>query len=205
MKNLKFSLLIAVVILTLVLCACAPYHHEAHGFNDYKYPGRLNRGVDFNSEFETDEFTGITSLINDYPYADADYWYSYTEDSPYYNILDRGLYYFEYETNEDYQVAKSYCKNSIGYLSDEITEEYNGYLFYDYYAKYQEAYPEQNYDPTKNFPEDFKRVAFNDQRRAIVVFGIYTSDKHNVEISEDVLDWGGFLHKYFFEYYDFGE
>ena len=55
-----------------------------------------------------------------------------------------------------------------------------------------------------DYPDAFKRVAFNDEKKAIVFLGVYTSDKRTDEIAEDVKDWGAFLNKYFFEFYSFG-
>lgn len=193
-KAIRFFSLICLIFVTLSIFFSCAYNYEAHGFGDYKYIG------DYNSDVEIDIFYGIEPLINDYPYINADYHYSYTEDFTYYNILERGIYYFEY-TEEDYQAAKTYCKENFTYLGDEITEEYNGYQFYDFYGKCSK----EEYYHGDNYPKAFKRVAFNDEKKAIVFLGIYTSDKVTDEITKDVLNWSEFLHKYFFEFYSFGE
>ena len=79
-------------------------------------------------------------------------------------------------------------------------EEYNGFQFYDYYGKRNK----EDFYHGDDYPAAFKRVAFNDEKKAIVFLGVYTSDKRTDEIAEDVKDWGAFLNKYFFEFYSFG-
>ena len=192
MKKITFLLICLIFIMLLIFCSCA-HNYEAHGFEDYKYVG------DYNSPVEIDLF-GIKPLINNYSYIDADYYYSYTEDFALYNILERGLYYFEY-TEENYQAVRTYCEENFTYLGDEIIEEYNGYQFYDSYGNRSK----EEYYHCDDYPRAFKRVAFNDAKKVIVFFGIYTSDKRTDEITKDVEDWGNFLHKYFFEFYRFGE
>lgn len=194
-KAIRQFLLICLTIGTLsTFCSCAASNYEAHGLEDHKYSGG------YNSSVEIDVFSGIKPLINDYPYIDADYYYSYKEDYAFYNTLERAIYYFEY-TETDYQAAKAYCRENFAYLGDEITEEYNGYEFYDFYAKRSK----EEFYHGDDYPEAFKRVAFNDEKKAIVFLGIYTSDKRTEEVTGDVQNWGDFLHKYFFEFYSFGE
>ena len=192
-KFVTYFCLIPLIFATIFsISSCSAYNHEAHGFDDYKYIGN------YNSEVEIDVFN-VASLIDDYSYINADYYYSSTEDFFYYNILERAIYYFEY-TEDEYQVAKTYCKENLSNLGDECMEEYNGFQFYDYYGKRNK----EDYHHCDYYPKAFKRVAFNDEKKAIVFLGVYTSDKRTDEIAEDVKDWGAFLNKYFFEIYSFG-
>ena len=187
-----FCLIPLIFTMIFSISSCSAYNYEAHGFGDYKYYG------DYNSPVEIDVFA-IEPLINDYSYINADYYYSYTEDFAYYNVLERAIYYFEY-TAEEYQAAKTYCKENLSDLGDECMEEYNGFQFYDYYGKRNK----KDYYHGDDYPDAFKRVAFNDEKKAIVFLGVYTTDKRTDEIAEDVKDWGAFLNKYFFEFYSFG-
>ena len=122
-----FCLIPLIFAMIFSISSCSAYNYEAHGFDDYKYIGN------YNSTVEIDVFN-VASLIDDYSYINADYYYSYTEDFAFYNILERAIYYFEY-TEEEYQVAKTYCKKNLPYLGDKCIEEYNGFQFYDYYGK----------------------------------------------------------------------
>ena len=187
-----FCLIPLIFAMIFSISSCSAYNYEAHGFDDYKYIGN------YNSEVEIDVFN-VASLIDDYSYINADYYYSYTDDFAFYNILERAIYYFEY-TEEEYQVAKTYCKENLSDLGDECMEEYNGFQFYDYYGKRNK----KDFYHGDDYPDAFKRVAFNDEKKAIVFLGVYTSDKRTDEIAEDVKDWGAFLNKYFFEFYSFG-
>ena len=158
MKKLLLTLCLVFLILSTIFsfASCSAYNYSAHGFGDYKYYG------DYNSPVEIDVFA-IEPLINDYSYINADYYYSYTEDFAYYNVLERAIYYFEY-TAEEYQVAKTYCKENLPDLGDKSIEEYNGFQFYDYYGKRNK----EEFYHGDDYPEAFKRVAFNDNNMTIV-------------------------------------
>ena len=184
-----FCLVFLILSTIFSFSSCKAYNYDAHGFGDYKYQGN------YNSTVEIDVFA---INIKDFSYINADYYYSYTEDFAYYNILERAIYYFEY-TAEEYQAAKTYCKENLPYLGDESIEEYNGFQFYDYYGKRNK----EDFYHGDNYPKAFKRVAFNDNKMAIVFLGVYTSDTRTEEITEDVRDWEVFLSKYFFEFYRF--
>ena len=196
MKNsIRLIALVCLVFISFsTLCSCS--NKEAHGLGDYRYLSLTE--ISHNSAWESDQFDEIAELIHLYDYLSADYYCSYNDSLLPHNILERSLYYFEY-TEQNYQGAKDYCQNNIRYIGDEITEEYNGYKFYDYYGNRSK----ETYHHCDNFPKAFKRVAFNDEKKTIVFLGVYTSGKRTDEMAEDVKDWGTFLNKYFSDYYRF--
>lgn len=196
-RILALACLVALIVSTA--CSCAPYYYEAHGIGDYKYDVRYNQW-NFNSEVEIDVFPGIEPLIDEYPYLQADYDYSCQEEPLPFRSLERGIYYFKY-TESDYEAAKAYCRENLKTLGDEALEEYNGYRFYDFYGKRNK----EEYYHGDDYPQSFKRVAFQDEKKVIVFFGIHTAGSNAKELAQDVEDWEGFLRKYFFEFYDFDQ
>ncbi len=186
------SIACLITIAISAFCSCAPHNYDAHGIGNYRYYG------DYNSKVEIDLFPGIDTLIKDIPYENGDYFYSYQERYDCIDILERGLYYFEY-SEQNYEAAKACCMENCSYLGDRATEEYNGYQFYDFYEKRSK----DDYNHGDDYPRAFKRVAFQDDKRVIVFLGIHTSDGQFREIKDSVADWEGFLRKYFFEFYRF--
>ena len=191
----KIRSFMSMLMLTMMLClfgACGT-HYSVQGLDEYR---KSEYG---SSSVEIDQFPGIDVLIEEYMFADGDYYYSYEEDFPFYNLLECAIVYFEYDNDVDYQAAKAYCWEGFTYLGTEVIEEYNGYNFYDFYEK-----REDDFYHGDNYPWAFKRVAFNDQAKAIVFLGIYSTDERYVEMAEDAKNWDVFLQKYFFEIYSFG-
>ena len=189
-KTKLLSIILPLTIMLSALCSCG-YHDEAHGFDDFRYKGN------YNSDGELDWVDGLETLLSDYPYKNGDYHYSYEESMPFYNLLERCIYFWEYETDDDYNAAKSFCKENFKDIGDEPLKEYNGYNFYNHYEKLPDYH-------NNRYPHNFVYTAFNDEKRAIVILGIYSSQKRAEEVAADVQDWEGFLRKYFFEWYSFG-
>ena len=193
-----FSVFFLIFALMFSFSSCA-FDYEAHGFDDYLYEGNYNSTVEIDW-FQYEHFD-IATLVNDYSCVNADYYFTCTEDFWYYNCLHRAIYYFEYAEEQEYQAAKAYCTENLPDLGDEITEEYNGFQFYDFFGNR----PKDRFYHGDNYPSAFKRFAFSDKEKAIVFLGVYTTDQHADEMAKDVQDWGAFLNKYFFEFYCFGE
>ena len=187
---IKIALVVAVILVLLRLPACA-VNYEHKGMDEY-LGGR--------SSVEIDEFCGVDELTENFECLESDYRYVYREEAPYYNICETALLYFRY-SEEEYARAKEYYREAVPDLGDEATEIYGEYMFYDYYAKR----PKDEYYHCDDYPEAFKRVAFNDANHTIVLLGIYTSDQVTEEVEQDVSDWGAFLKKYFDNIYSFDE
>ena len=192
MKTARCFVSMLMFIMTLCLFSACGTHYSVQGLDEYR---KSEYG---SSSVEIDQFPGIDVLLEEFTFKNGDYYYSLDEDLPFYNILERAIVYFEYGA-EDYQAAKTYCWEGFTDLGTEVVEEYNGYNFYDFYGK-----REGDYYHGDDYPRAFKRVAFNEQTKAIVFLGIYTSDKRTEEMTEDVKNWDKFLQKYFFEIYSFG-
>lgn len=195
----KYIRIISVVLafaLMLVLCSCDS-RYETHGIDEYTH-GDFKSGNYGDSSTEIDEF-GLedTRFFSDYPYIDAGFDWVETAKFEFFDICETAILYLEYD-EDVYKDAKQFCFENIGYLCDEPSEQYKDYLFYDFYHTDTD---EENF--RNNYPEVFKRVAFNDEENKIVFLGIYTSDKISEEIVDDVNDWGEFLKKYYGEYYSF--
>lgn len=201
-KILHLFLAVLLTIGTLPIFSSCATNFTTSGFENYfefSNDGRhLGFAFDGNSSVEIDWFGDILPLYTDYNYVDGNYHYSLEEDFPVYNILERAIIYFEY-AESDYQSAKTYCRENLSNLGEEITEEYNHYKFYDLHGKREK----EDYYHCDDYPQAFQRVAFNDEKYTIVFVGIYTTDKRADQTTEDVKNWGNFLQKYFFEFYSF--
>ncbi len=181
-------LLILIPLLLLSYCTfLLPSHYEKHSISEYSY-----------SSLEIDSFDYMPPYRDDFDCVDCDYFYKYDEKGLMNNILDRGLYYFVY-TEEGYPAAKAYCLQRCLWIGTEPTEEYNGYLFYDFYGSRNK---EKSYHGD-NYPQAFKRVFFNEEKHVIGFFGIYTSGKQEKRLAETLSDWSVFLNTYFDEWYSF--
>ena len=201
MKRFRSILLTLIItlIMPLLLCSCVkPFHLEKHGFETYEHNGVTYSSVGLNSPYEIDAFGDVTPYKDEFSCVDCDYFYSFDEGPFLSNPLDRALYFFEY-CETDYPAVKAYCMENCIYLGDEATEEYNGYLFYDFYGKRDKN---EHYHGD-NYPEAFKRVFFNDEKHVIGFLGILTADKRAEILKEDVADWEVFLNKYYSEWYSF--
>ena len=188
MKRIGVLLVIVAIILMLPSCAS---NYEIRGLDEYS-GGR--------SSVEIDQFSGVDELTKNFECLESDYYFTYREQYSFYNTCETALLYFRYD-EEEYSSAKEYCREIMQYLGDEAVEVYGDYMFYDYYEKR----PKDEYYHCDDYPEAFKRVAFNDVNHTIVLLGIYTSDKVSKELGHDVLDWCTFLKKYYAMAYSFDE
>ena len=188
MKRISVFLVIMAILLMLPSCAS---NYEIRGLDEY-LGGR--------SSVEIDQFSGVDELTKNFECLECDYYSAYREQFICYNTCETALLYFRYD-EEEYLSAKEYCREVMQYLGDEAVEVYGDYMFYDYYEKR----PKDESYHCDDYPEAFKRVAFNDVNHTIVLLGIYTSDKVSKELEQDVLDWGAFLKKYYGEAYSFDE
>ena len=195
-RRFRLIMLVLIIALTMpLLCACSE-HVEKHGFETYEYHGELYSKS--YSSVEIDCFGNLVPYKDDFSCVACDYFYSLDDGPLLLNCIERALYYFEY-SETDYPAAKAYCIEDQEYLGDEATEEYNGYLFYDFYAKRDKS----NRYHGDDYPKAFKRVFFNDEKHVIGFLGIYTTEKRTKILKEDVADWEVFLNKYFSEWYPF--
>lgn len=184
------GILLIITSSILIMTSCST-NYEIRGLNEY-FDGR--------SSVEIDHFFGVDELTENFECLESDYYYSFSEEFPFYNVCEATLLYFRYDENE-YVRAKEYYIDAMPYLGNEAIEIYGNYMFYDYYGNR----PKDEYYHCDDYPEAFKRVAFNDANHTIVFLGIYTSDKMIKELEQDLLDWGAFLKKYYGEFYSFDE
>ena len=177
---MKKLLIVIFIMVCLFLNSC--------GFDDtYKISG-LENYHPANSEAGTSDGIMPDDFLNKFDYISGDYHFieenAFSLGKPY---LDRSILYLSYDSTV-YSDAKQYAMDHMK-LSDNIVEEYNGYVFYDNYV-----------DDDFSFPEEFKRFAYNDTNNTLVFIGFFESGVYNCPT-----DWVTFLEEYYGDWYDFSQ
>ena len=178
---------IFIVLLVLVFCisfnsCCCPNTYQISGLKNF-HP--------HNSEFGTSDKIIPENFIDKYNYIHGDYHYIEEGMSIFEHTVDRSIIYLSYN-DAVYLDAKQYAMDNLD-LSENVVEEYNGYIFYD------------NYADDFSYPHNFKRFAYNDDNNTLIFIGCYISLDLNEEVNEIADNWGTFLDKYYGEYYSFHE
>ena len=201
-RIIHWGIPILLILVTLsLLTYCALFHHshyEAHGIGNYRFDSHYDFPFQYNSPVETDVFVQMAPFKDDFECVECDYYYVYDEYGFMLNALDRALYYYVY-SEADYLAAKAYCFDQCTTIGTEPTEEYNGYLFYDFYG----TRDKEEYYHGDDYPQAFKRVIFNDEKHVILFLGVNSDVVRAKTLANEVNDWEEFLRTYFSDWYSF--
>ena len=198
-RNIKtrFLALLTVIVLLFSLAGCST-SYEWHGIDEYIHGEDDN--FYGNSEVEIDHFSLYgTSFFEDYPYIDGGYHYEENAVLYFFDVCETAVLYFEYE-DEVYEEVKAFCFETFEEMGENPSESYGDFEFYDFYENRDKS----EYYHGDDYPNSFKRVAFNDEENKLVFLGFHTSvGKPREKVAEDINDWGAFLKEYYGNYYLF--
>ena len=129
------------------------------------------------------------NFIEMFTYKDGNYFLSMSEKMPGFEVCERAFMYLQYD-DDVYLMAKQYAMENLA-LSDDMAVQHNDYIFYD------------NDVDSNKFPYSFKRFAYNDSNNTLIFIGFDVSMELYSDVDEAIGDWGGFLEKYYGEFYTF--
>ena len=183
---------IFAILLTLpmlFLSSCGIFNVENHGLENFSV---------------NDESGSLCSyiipegFIDMFPYESGDYHYSSECVTLGIAVCDRAILYFNYD-DETYLQAKEYAMEHLD-LSSETVASYNNYSFYNNDTPANNGVSHLS---SEEYPYDFVRFAYNDEKKCLIFLGFSVSMELYDEVDGVSSDWGVFLDKYFSEYYDF--
>ena len=184
------NLFIIFLVACLLLTACTKCGRQ----HTYRVDGIENFSI-------ADSSMGLCAdlipdgFIDEFDYIEADYHYRLTEKSIGYEVCEEAIVYFKY-SDEVYEKAKNYVWENM-LLSNKVVITYNNYHFWDNYINITGGY---------DFPDQFSRVAYNDESKTLVFIAFYYSSS---DLSEEATlaqsDYGAFLEKHYGEWYSFDE
>lgn len=176
--------IIALLLISALFTSC----------NDYSNQGLDNFSIN-DSSLELTTYLIPENFIEKFEYVDGNYYYDDSSVIPFYAVCERVLIYIQYE-EDVYISAKEFAITNL-YLSEEITEEYNQYVFY--YSTNNES---RNINDD-NLPYTFVKFAYNDTKHTLIFMAFDVSVELYDEVDQYLNDWGAFLDKYYGEWYDF--
>ena len=176
-----------MIMLTALLCSCS-YHYTDRGLENFSVNDSsvgLCRGL------LPDDF------MDEFSYANGDYFYSANEESAISFCEEKVLIYLQYD-NIVYQNAKKHAMDNL--MLSESVAIYNGYFFYNNDTP---ASLGNDHLDSKNYPYEFVRFAYNDNNNTLIFMGFSVTADLQSEVDEVADDWGAFLEKYYGEWYSF--
>ena len=193
----KILVVLLAVVLTLSFSSC--YYDNSktiynQGLQEYN-EGSLDWGV-CAYLLPEDMLTAYAYTNGDYfEYGNAGYYYLFSSVAP----LATSSMYLEYDA-ETYEAAKQYMLENSTLAKEPVYTE-QGYELY-HCLELEQAY----YPPPVVYPEWAIWRGFNDEKRTLYFFGLYSSGEEAdkaVGIYEEE-GFKGYLKEYYSGYYDFG-